>query len=547
MRHRLWVIGFALGLPAFAWLSHGPTPCALTAEPPSASAADAYALAAKIDGHFAARWATEKAEPAPLADDAEFMRRLYLDLTGRIPSVTEARAFLDDESPDKRRRLIEQLLASPRYVEHFTNVWRALLLPNTNNTADNPGLRTSLETWLRSRFRENAGFDKLVREIVATAAITGVPQGDASEPTPVAFYQDNDYKPENLASSTSRLFLGIRLECAQCHDHPQAKWKREQFWAFAAFFAGIERAGPSEQGGAVREIFDRRELSIPGTEDVVQAAFLDETEPQWKFKVGARVTLADWLVAADNPFFARAAVNRLWEYFFGIGLVQAVDDQKGKQAPGHGQLLDEVASAFAAHHFDLKFLIRAITASRAYQLTTAAPLPKADSRLPTADPHLFARMAVKGLSPEQIFDSLALAVGYEEPPPKPQEGPEAARPPVAGPRGAFLAKFASPAEQRTEAQTSILQALFLMNGKFLADATALGQSKTLTAAIAESPDTAERIELLFLATLSRKPRLEELARLAKYVDAGGPHGDPKKALGDVFWVLLNSGEFILNH
>ncbi len=231
-------------------------------------------------------------------------------------------------------------------------------------------------------------------------------------PTPLAYYFAKEGKPENLAASTARTFLGIRIECAQCHDHPFARWKREQFWGYAAFFGGVQKQGDGDnQFGPIREIPDRRELAIPGTERVVQAAFLDGGEPQWRFKVGSRVTLADWMTSAENPYFARAAANRLWAHLFGTGLVDPVDDLSDANPPSHPELLDELARQFAAHGYDLKFLLRALTATRAYQLSSDAT-----STTSQDDPRLFARMAVKGMTADQLFDSLAQATGLDADP-----------------------------------------------------------------------------------------------------------------------------------
>jgi hypothetical protein len=356
---------------------------------------------------------------------------------------------------------------------------------------------------------------------------------DPAAPSPQAFYLAKDAKPENLAASTARLFLGVSIECAQCHDHPFASWTRQHFWGLAAFFAGLQR--DAENNGAIREVFDRRDIKIAGSLASTEARFLDETQPRWKYNVGARVTLADWLTAADNPYFARATVNRLWAHFFGIGLVEPVDDFRSNNPASHPELLDELARQFAAHRFDLRYLLRSITASRAYQLTSAAP-----ASLP---PRLFAYMAVKGLSPEQLFDSLAVATGYRSPPPSPRSQNPA--PPDA--RAEFLARFAG-GQPRTETQRSIQQALMLMNGQFVADATRLKDGAVLaTIANDRSLDTAGKVEALYLATLSRKPTPKEAKRFVKYVDEGGPSKNAKLALADVLWTLLNSAEFSLNH
>jgi len=281
---------------------------------------------------------------------------------------------------------------------------------------------------------------------------------------------------------------------------------------------------------------DRREMTIPGTDRVVQANFLDGSEPRWKYKVGSRVTLADWMTSPDNPYFARAAANRLWAHFFGTGIVEPVDDFNDENKPSHPELLDDMAREFAAHDFDLKFLIRAITSTKAYQLTSAASDPSQES------PRQFARMAVKGLTPEQLYDSLVNATGYRDMTPANQRIYD-----MQSPRAVFVSKF-STQEKRTEYQTSIPQALALMNSQLIADVTSLQRSELL-GAVAESPflETPDKVEALFLAALSRKPRAEEAERLVKYVNDGGATKDKKKALADVFWALLNSPEFILNH
>jgi hypothetical protein len=346
-------------------------------------------------------------------------------------------------------------------------------------------------------------------------------------------------KPENLAGATARLFLGVKIECAQCHNHPFAKWKREQFWEYAAFFSGIST--PPGQGGMVAtgDAADRHEIKISGTDKVVQARFLDKAEPKWQPKTSTRQTLADWVTSADNPFFARAAANRTWAHLFGVGIVDPVDEESDENPPSHPELLDELARQFALHDFDLKYLVRAIAYSKTYQRSSSW-----DSADPP-DPRLFARMSIKGLTAEQLYDSIVEATRYNE------------VEPVNAPRGIvqlnsarseFVGRFSNHTDKRTEFQTSILQALALMNGKFVSDATSIEKSVTLSGVI-DAPwmKTSEKVEALYLAALSRKPRAEELERMVKFVDRGGPDGNKDKALADVFWALLNSSEFILNH
>jgi hypothetical protein len=546
---RLWLLSGCAVLAGFSSAAR-----AASGDPMAASAKDVAELAAQIDRSLEAGWTSAQVQPAPLAPDTEFLRRVYLDLAGRIPSVTEVRQFLDDKRTDKRVRLVEQLLESPRYITHFTNVWRALLLPETTASLQARILTPGFEAWLRKKLQQNTPYNAMVRELLTTPMNNGAgrnPFGQQNgEPTPVAFYLVKEVKPENLAAATARLFLGVKIECAQCHNHPFADWKRDQFWSLAAFFAGLQRQGQGDFVAAGREVTDRRELTIPGTERVVQAAFLDGTQPKWKYNTSARHTLADWITAKDNPYFARAAVNRLWGYFFGTGIIDPVDEMVGGEHPAsHPELLDELARQFADHDFDLKFLIRALTSSRAYQLSSLAGNKGED------DPRQFARMPLRGLSAEQLFDSIAQATGYREPN---GQNPRFIGNP--GVRGRFLTQFENSSDRATEVQTSILQALSLMNGALTSEATHLERSETL-AALLDAPfmDTAERVETLYLATLARKPTPRELSRMVQYVEEGGSAHDGVEAnrsekqkrynhaLADVFWVLLNSGEFILNH
>ncbi len=458
-----------------------------------------------------------------------------------------------DKRPDKRARLVEQLLASPRYTAHFTNVYRALLIPEAGNNFQVRLQQGTFEGWLKKQLARNAGYDEMVRDLL-TASVSqgrgGFDIAGLTEPSPLTFYLAKEFSPENLAGSAARVFLGVSVECAQCHNHPFAEWKREQFWGFAAFFSGIGSRRQMDFLLADRDDQNKREVTIPGTNRVVKAKFLDDTEPTWKPGTNTRTTLAEWVTSPSNPYFARAAVNRTWAYFFGTGLVEPVDEMVGgNSTASHPELLDLLAQEFVAHKFDLKFLIRAITASKAYQLTSAGTHKSQEQA------SLFARMPLRGLTAEQLFDSVAMATGYRDS----GGGDDLISGLLGGNRSArseFLTKFAR-TERAVESETSILQALSLMNGKVIASATSLEQSETL-AAIVDAPflSPAGRIEALYLAALSRKPDARELDRAVKFVQAAGKanSGNDKKeanavsnALADVFWALLNSPEFVLNH
>jgi hypothetical protein len=396
--------------------------------------------------------------------------------------------------------------------------------------------------WLEGQLRDNVSYDKIARALLTVAINRNdgvrVVGGRGGTQDALGFYVAKEFKPENLAASLSRLFLGVRVECAQCHNHPFADWKREQFWGMAAFFAGIERRQQGDFTTPTGENSDKREITIAGTERVVPATFLDGKQPTFQTGVSPRATLADWMVSGNNPFFARAAVNRMWAHFLGTGIIEPVDEMVGGEStPSHPEVLDELAREFAANGFDLKFLVRAITYSKAYQLTSRA----GDGE--THEAKLFTRMPLRGLTPEQLWDSLAEATGYHDP--QGNDPNVVFRGNTNSPRQEFLNKFANQSERAVEAQTSILQALMLMNGRVIAEETSIERSNLL-AGILDAPffDTGSRIETLYLATLTRPPTAKERERVTKYLDEAK---DKKAALADVFWALLNSSEFILNH
>lgn len=497
--------------------------------------------AATIDNHVIGQLQAVRLKPSPRSTDSEFLRRVWLDIAGRIPPASVARQFPANTDPDRRERLIGDLLEHSGYVRHFTTFWGNVLIPEVKSNEDVQRLLPGFDAWLREHLARNTPYDQMVREIITTplksAAAEMQMRRQGAEQSPIAFFQAKEIAPENLAAATSRIFLGIRIECAQCHDHPFDDWSQKQFWSYASFFAGIERQGNNGIFGQVEEVFDRREMLIPDTDIVVQAGYLDGTTPQWKFRTGSRRILADWIVSKDNPYFARMAVNRLWGKFFGVGLVDPVDDFTSFNPCSHPELLDSLAEQFIQSGFDLKFLIKAMTTSRSYQFS-GVRTPES----PTG-PQQFALMPVRGLTPEQLYDSIAEATGLFEPfrVPSPGDSRRMTQ------RDEILELFANDTDPTTEQQTSILQALALMNGQLTASAVDLKQSRTL-AAIAEFPmSTEERVASLFYASVSRPPDSGEKEKFVSWVKSGGATGDSSQALADVFWALLNSTEFATNH
>ena len=515
--------------------------CLLTASPLLADE-NVQATAKLIDQHIFDRLVKEKTLPAPRSSDAEFLRRVWIDIAGKIPPASRARQFAADANANKRKLAVNELVDGAGYVNHFTTFWRNVLMPEVKSDQQVQRLLPGFDAWLRKHLASNTPYDDLVREIITTPlASKGRNQQmvrRGAEQSSIAFFQAKQIAPENLAAATSRIFLGIRIECAQCHDHPFDDWTQKQFWSYASFFAGIERQGEDGIFGQVEEVFDRREMLIPDSEVVVQASYLDGKEPRWKRNVSARQELAGWTTSAENPYFARMAVNRMWGEFFGVGLVDPVDDFTEYNACSHPELLASLTAKLVEQDFDVKFLIRAITSSRAYQLSSAGT-KKAET-----DPQLFASMAVKGLTPDQLFDSLAEATGFFEAFTVRQPNDNNSRMTA---RAEILELFANDSDPATLQQTSILQALALMNGQFTASAVDLQQSRTLAAVVSFPMTPEERVESLFFATLSRAPTAQEKQLFVEYVKAGGVTNSQSQALADVFWALLNSSEFSTNH
>lgn len=505
-------------------------------------------MAARIDAWLAERHAAENVTPAPPADDAEFLRRAWLDLTGSIPPVNDShdtdgdgkfdafygvRGFIADSRPDKRRRLIAHLLTKPSHATHFANLWKNALLPAENNVVRFGGDQ-GFQAWLQGQFADNKPYDAMVKDLLLAT-------GQANQVGPALYYTALDLKPEELAASTSRMFLGTQIQCAQCHNHPFDHWTRADFWGYAAFFARLQRPAGNQQ--FVFQVSDAAdgEVKFPDTETIVAPQFLGG-QPTTDDSRSRRERLAEWLTSPANPFFARAAANRVWAVMFGRGLVHPVDDLGQHNAASHPQLLDELAGYFAETSFDLRRLIRTLATTEAYQRSSGAAVEATGADRP----ELFARMAVKTLTAEQLYDCLTEAMG----------GPPSVNP-AAGFAGgfgndqqsrlAFLARFRAPALAATEYESGIPQALSLMNGAMIRQATDIAASNRLIALQAPFLTDAQRVEILFLGTLGRQPRDDEREKFVAYVQSGGTNRDAKRALSDVFWALLNSGEFALNH
>ncbi len=483
----------------------------------------------QIDQRIGARWAEAGVEPALMADDEEFLRRVFLDLCGVIPRVSEAREFGSSAASGKRERLIEQLLVSPLHPTHLASTWRNIMLPGGIDLEQVQNA-AGVQNWLRAQFAENVRYDRLVSDLLVATS--------GSDVGPALFYTSHELQPEKLAAATARIFLGLQIECAQCHNHPFDHWKQADFWGYAAFFARIRQARGTRQMARVRlEDISTGEVRLPNTEAVIAPKFPSGISPPEESGT-RREQLAIWMASRDNPYLARAAVNRTWAHLFGRGLVDPVDDLGGHNVPSHPELLDELTHYFVETGFDLRELYRTLTATRAYQLTSRW----SGGTEPPAE--LFARMQLKPLTPEQWYDSLARLFGTPETigmPGLPAVGPFAAR------RLSFIGRMQSPSRQSIDYQAGVLQALTLLNGSDVQAASGAEQSSLVGALASPLFSEWERLEIIFLATLARRPTDDERQLGYDYLHNGGPAKDPKQAASDLVWAILNGAEFALNH
>jgi hypothetical protein len=495
-------------------------------------------LSQTIDEQLAALWLAQKIHPAGPSSDAEFMRRVYLDLTGRVPSPSEAHEFLDDQSPDRREKLVDQLLAHRDHATHLAAVWRQVLIPDDVDLSRYGGA-AKFEEWLAERFATNVPYDRVVRDLLLA-------EGRVSEPGPLLFYAALRLNPEELAARSSRAFLGVRMECAQCHDHPfDDAISQHDFWSFAAFFARISRPrGKMEMTSPVLAVRDNQQgdVTIPDSDEVVRPR-LPQTEVDLEDAADGpsrRKELADWLTSPNNGQFARATVNRVWSQLFGRGLVEPVDDMRPDNMPIAPEVLDALSRDFAASKFDLRRLLRAVVLTNAYQLSSRSEVDDPSRAL------YFAQMNVKSFTAEQLYDCIAVAT---------QRTALAGGPTSEGgllrfgdmDRQSFLQQFRAPPGQATDYHAGIPQALTLMHGGLIHGATDLATSGILKSLTAPFFTDEARLDVLFLSTLSRYPEPAERELMLKAIVAAKTDEEKQQALGDVLWALLNSAEFTFNH
>ncbi|MBA4066642.1 MAG: hypothetical protein C0501_23645 [Isosphaera sp.] len=506
-------------------------------------------VAAAVDRVIDAKLAAAKVTASAASDDAEFLRRAALDLTGVVPTPEAAAAFLDSNDPDKRAKLVDALLADPHYARHFANVWYDRIIPRTPiSTRIDPA---SLRAALREDFAANRPWGEQVARVVRC---DGTPTANY-----LAFHRVNGdmggIPMANVnARAFSRLFLGVRLECAECHDDPHKPWTQDQYWGLAAFFG---RAVVDEKDRSFLRIAETTGYKTPKGStfkltprpDGALTIHSEASEGVGKsmppkvlggepltFPVGKPMlpALAAWAASPDNPYLAKAAANRWWAHLLGRGLVDPVDDLRDDNPPSHPEVLDLLAAEFTASGHDLKHLIRCIALTKAYQRTSrAAAGPKPDEAL-------FARMPLRPLTAEMLLDSLAAAYDVAEllprNPPPPRRGQVA---PLTRKNFVDLFNTNDPDGDPADYTHGIPQLLHLMNGPAL-NAGAARVEALLRAGAA--PETV--VETLYLATLSRRPTASELKRK---LALAATHKTPRDGLNAVLWTLVNGAEFVVNH
>lgn len=539
-RHSLFALAMVVGSVPFCLAQDN-------SAKPRESAAESAAVATKmstlglaewIDARFAEQYQKLGERPAPTVDDATFVRRLYLDLQGRIPTVAQLRDFLADQSTLKRQNYVERLMNArerpdrfaERTAENLSRVWRRMMVPAS---APGAAMAVQMEPWLAKQFSTNTPYDQVARKLLLASFQPPMPgvvpvNQNADDPDAAAalFQQAVGPMPENLASAYVRVFLGVRLNCAQCHDHPFTDWKRGDFWGVAAFFSG-DNSAPADARPAPTIVAD----SNLGLNYTAKLLWADQPLKEIPAKKSAREVLADWMTSPDNPNFAATAVNRTWQYLCGRGLAGSVDDLDRVPA-GERQVLDELAGLFVQSGFDLRWLTMGICQSRTYQQLC---------RPDTADEETFTHRPLKTLLPEQVFDSLEQAVGL--PVAKADNGPR-----FNGERVQFVSRLDESApETPIDYKGGIPQALMLMNGKLTADATNLESSRTLRAVV-EAPflTTEEKIATLYLAALTRRPTEEEMVFMLNHVRQQSGEAAQKQAFAEILWGLINSPEFVLS-
>jgi Protein of unknown function (DUF1549)/Protein of unknown function (DUF1553) len=486
---------------------------------------------ALIDQQVSKMWVDAAVSHAGPSDDAEFLRRASLDIAGVLPTPDEVLEFLRDPRPDKRAAKIDQLLTRPEYAHAWAELWEDVLVGYDQQSRNDSN--KALYTWLRDEvFGKNLPYDKMVAALLASNGVN-------TEVGPVNFLIRLTRKDGGggvgMASKASKTFMSTQIQCAQCHDHPFDRFTQDDFYGMVAFFARTKSKKVDNQDPKDKrlELYDdtKGEASFGEgkAKKTIAPRFLDEiAAPK---ELSRRDAFVKLLIRPENSNFARSVVNRYWARFFGRGIIEPVDDFSNRFKPSHPELLDRLSREFVAQGYDTAWLIRTIANSRSYQLSSRRPENASSERF-------FSFAATRPLTPEQLYMSLMGALGIVE-----GEG-------VAKNKGDLLRQFRQRFGEEETAdrgvfQGTITQALFLMNGS-LPNGEIPRANNKLDKILKQVPGAEERVERIFLSVLCRPPSARERAAYVPYVKSGNPKKE-KEPYEDLYWILLNSSEFLFNH
>lgn len=475
-----------------------------------------------------------------ICDDATFLRRVSLDISGTLPTAEDVKAFLTDASPDKRDRLIDRLLESTAYADHFANKWNFVLRNKKEGGDDTPGTML-FHQWLWNRIYDNTPYDQFVREIVTAS-------GDPHSNPAVVWYRDVDSTEEQV-EDTAQLFLGLRIQCARCHHHPFEKWSQDDYYGMAAFYGSVGRKAIPNAAGTMRDrrIFHNEGVataSNPRTGRALKPTGLGSPPNEIGPESDPRVKLADWMSDPANPFFAKSLVNRYWKHFFSRGIVEPEDDMRETNPPANPELLNALADHFIQSGFDMKQLIRTICSSRTYQLSA---LP---NEFNVNDKQNFSRYYPRRLSAEVLYDAFHMVTDTSESFGGMPAGTRAMQLADSSSATYFLQVFGQPkgdtaceCERSTDA--NLAQSLHLLNGREIQDKISREGARTARLATDAARSDEERIAELYRWVFAREPNADELQVAVAYLHK---HADnPRRGYEDVVWALINTKEFQFNH
>ncbi len=469
--------------------------------------------------------------PSPVCDDETFVRRVFLDIVGVPPTIKEATAFLDSKDPNKRAALIDDLLGRKEFTELWVNKWAELLQIRSSQQVSYKSMFLYYN-WLVDRISKNTPMDEMVRELLGAS-------GGTFKNPPTNFYQQTTDQLV-LTENVAQVFMGMRIQCAQCHNHPFDRWTQDDYYGFMAFFSQIGRKGTDDYRETVIFNSGGGETNHPVGGRVMPPKFLGDEAPNTAGK-DRRAILAEWLASPRNPFFAKSFANRVWAHFFGIGIVDPVDDFRVSNPASNPELLDELAKRFTESKYDLRKLVRDICNSRTYQRSTQR------NETNQSDEKNFAHANLRRIQAESLLDTISVVTDTKDKFNGLPLGSRAVQIADGGFSNYFLTTFGratreTPCSCEVKMEPTLSQALHLLNGDTVNQKIKAGG--VIDKLMAEHPKVEDRIAKLYMRCLARKPSAEEIEKVKGSLD---PKADPKQAMEDLFWALLNSREFLFNH